>query len=234
MKLAAPSVKCTARTETSLTFSWAEVANATGYQVSTDGGSTYGDTQTETSYTWEGLTAGTTNTLYVKAIGYGNNYADSEASAAKGTTTAGSGSYSIVFKTATSDGNKEISKTTESSTVVSEGIDYITSFSSNCSKAYYAGVNGVKLGSKSAAGTLEFSLADVVKNNVVSIKVETAQYGSDTGTITMYNGSTELKSGIAPAEGYTHEFASPTTVESLKFVTSKRAYISKITITVGN
>lgn len=143
-------------------------------------------------------------------------------------------SYSIVFKTATSDGSTEISATTESSTVVSEGIDYITSFSSNCSKAYYEGVNGVKLGSSKATGTLEFNLADVVKNNVVSIKVETAKYSSDTGTITMYNGSTELKSGIAPAEGYTHEFASPTTVESLKFVTSsKRAYISKITITVA-
>ena len=93
----------------------------------------------------------------------------------------------------------------------------------------------MKLGSSKYAGTLEFNLADVVKNNVVSINVETAQYGSDTGTITMYNGSTELKSGIAPAEGYTHEFTSPTTVESLKFVTSaKRAYISKITITVAN
>lgn len=233
VKLAAPVVSCTAKTETSLTFTWGEVANASGYQVSTDGGSTYGDTQTETSYTWEGLTAGTTNTLYVKAIGDGNNYADSEASAAKGTTTAGSGSYSIVFKTATSDGNKEISKTTESSTVVSDGIDYIASFTSNCSKAYYEGVNGVKLGSSKSAGTLEFNLADVVKNNVVSIKVETAKYGSDTGTITMYNGSTVLKSGINPANGYTHKFASPTTVESLKFVTSKRAYISKITITIG-
>ena len=243
-KLSAPVVTCSDKTKTSLTFSWAAVTNADGYQVSTDGGSTYGDTQTATSYTWTGLSANTSYTLYVKAIGDGTNYTDSDAGSAEGTTTAGSDSgegggqnvsYSIVFKTATSDGSKEISKTTESSTVVSEGIDYITSFSSNCSKAYYAGVNGVKLGSKSAAGTLEFSLADVVKNNVVSIKVETAQYGSDTGTITMYNGSTELKSEIAPADGYTHNFTSPTTVESLKFVTSsKRAYISKITITVAN
>ena len=92
MKLAAPPVKCTARTETSLTFSWDAVANASGYQVSTDGGSTYGDTQTETSYTWEGLTAGTTNTLYVKAIGDNSNYTDSDAATATGTTTAGSGS----------------------------------------------------------------------------------------------------------------------------------------------
>ena len=119
--------------------------------------------------------------------------------------------------------------------MVLEGAKYITSFTSNCSKTYAPGVYGVKIGASKSAGTLEFNLADVVKNKVVSIKVETAKYGSDSGTITMYNGSTQLKSGIAPADGYTHEFTSPTKVESLKFVTSeKRAYISKITITVGN
>lgn len=230
-KLDAPVVSCSNQTENSLTFSWEAVANASGYQVSVDGGSTYGDTQTTTSYTWTGLTVSTTKTLYVKAIGDETNFADSEAASAIGATF---GSYSIVFKKATSDEGTEISKTTLPSTVVSDGIDYITSFTSNCSKAYYEVVNGVKLGSSKYAGTLEFNLADVVKNNVVSIKVETAKYGSDKGTITMYNGSTVLKSYINPANGYTHNFASPTTVESLKFVTSgKRAYISKITITIG-
>ena len=89
VKLAAPTVSCTAQTETSLTFSWAAVSNASGYQVSTDGGSTYGDTQTATTYTWEGLTASTTKTLYVKAIGDGTNYTDSDAATATGTTTSG-------------------------------------------------------------------------------------------------------------------------------------------------
>lgn len=89
VKLAAPTVSCTAQTETSLTFSWEAVSNASGYQVSTDGGSTYGDTQTATIYTWEGLTASTTKTLYVKAIGDGTNYTDSDAATATGTTTSG-------------------------------------------------------------------------------------------------------------------------------------------------
>ena len=244
VKLAAPVVSCTAQTEISLTFSWAAVANASGYKVSVDGGSTYGSTQTETTYTWTGLSASTTKTLYVKAIGDGTNYTDSDAAYAEGTTTAGSGSgegggenvsYSIVFKTADSDPNTAFDNTVKVSDVVSEGANYITSFTSNCSKAYAPSMYGVKIGASKSAGTLEFNLADVVKNKVVSIKVETAQYGSDTGTITMYNGSTELKSEIAPADGYTHNFTSPTTVESLKFVTSsRRAYISKITITVAN
>ena len=157
------------------------------------------------------------------------------------TVTAGSGGgepvpYEIVFLTSSSDGNNTISESTKVSTVVeTTSTGYITSFTSNCSKAYYNCKSGVKLGSSNGTGTLEFNLADVVKNNVVSIKVETAQYGTDAGTITMYNGSTELKSGITPGVDSTHEFASPTTVKSLKFVTSskKRAYISKITITVA-
>ena len=91
-KLDAPVVSCTAQTETSLTFSWDAVANASGYQVSTDGGSTYGSTLTTTSYTWTGLSASTTKTLYVKAIGDNSNYTHSDAATASGTTTAGSGS----------------------------------------------------------------------------------------------------------------------------------------------
>ena len=88
--LSAPeNLSCTAQTANSLTFSWDAVANATGYQVSKDGGNTYGTTQSETSYTWTGITASTTKTLYVKAIG-GINHTDSNPASAEGTTTAGS------------------------------------------------------------------------------------------------------------------------------------------------
>lgn len=89
-QLTMSTVSCTAQTENTLTFSWSAVAGATGYQVSTNGGSSYGATQTATTYTWTGLTAGTTNTLYVKAIGDGVNYTDSDAKSASGTTTAAS------------------------------------------------------------------------------------------------------------------------------------------------
>ena len=92
MKLDAPVVSCTAKTETSLTFTWEAIDNASGYQVSVDGGNSYGATQKATSYTWTGLTANTTKTLYVKAIGDGTSYTDSDAAFASGTTISGSGS----------------------------------------------------------------------------------------------------------------------------------------------
>lgn len=91
VKLDAPFVSCTAQTENSLTFTWEAVANASGYQVSLDGGTSYEATQTETSYTWSGLSAETSYTLYVKAVGDGSSYTDSNAAYAEGTTTASSG-----------------------------------------------------------------------------------------------------------------------------------------------
>ncbi|MGN1226637.1 MAG: fibronectin type III domain-containing protein, partial [Candidatus Cryptobacteroides sp.] len=90
VKLTAPTVICSGQSENSLTFTWAEVANASGYQVSTDGGVNYGATQSAREYTWTGLFAETSYTLYVKAIGDGTSYTDSDAVSVEGTTTASS------------------------------------------------------------------------------------------------------------------------------------------------
>ena len=76
------------QSENSLTVSWSAVEHAEGYQVSIDGGNTYGQTQSETAYTWTGLTAGVEYTIFVKAIGNGTQYTDSEAKSQKGKTKA--------------------------------------------------------------------------------------------------------------------------------------------------
>lgn len=105
VKLATPSVSCTAKTANSLTFSWKAVANASDYQVSTDGGTTYSSTQNATSYTWTGLSASTSYTLYVKAIGDGINFADSDAASAEGKTTSGDTPSDYTFATSQSASN---------------------------------------------------------------------------------------------------------------------------------
>lgn len=85
--LSAPAnLTCSAQSEDQLTFTWSAVSNATGYKVSIDGGNTYGDLINTTSYTWTNLAASTEYTLYVKAIGDGETWSDSEASHASGTT----------------------------------------------------------------------------------------------------------------------------------------------------
>lgn len=120
VKLATPSVSCTAQTATSLTFSWDAVANASGYQVSTDGGSTYGDPQIGTTYTWTGLEANTSHTLYVKAIGNNSNYTDSDAAYASGTTTAG-GKYFVKVTSAPADWSGEYLIVYEAGNVAFDG-----------------------------------------------------------------------------------------------------------------
>lgn len=143
-------------------------------------------------------------------------------------------SYEIVFKTANNDSSSETKYKDALSALVSEGSDYVSSFTSNCSKMYL-GVSGVKIGSSSVAGTLELKLTDAVSDNVVSIQIVSAKYGSDTGKLTLSADGKTLKSGIAPASGYTHTFATPTKVSTLTLKTStKRAYISKIIITVSS
>lgn len=136
--------------------------------------------------------------------------------------------YKIVFKTNTSDGNKTIDNNTKVSDVVSEGVGYISSFNS-CSKAFYNCKSGVKLGNSSTKGTLNFIIASPYQNNIKKITIKSVKFGSDTGTLTLYNGTTSLKSGIAPGTDYVHIFDTPTTVSSIKLSTSaKRAYISEI------
>lgn len=136
--------------------------------------------------------------------------------------------YKIVFKTNTSDGNKTIDNNTKVSDVVSEGVGYISSFNS-CSKAFYNCKSGVKLGNSSTKGTLNFIIASPYQNNIKKITIKSVKFGSDTGTLTLYNGTTSLKSEIAPGTDYVHTFDTPTTVSSIKLSTSaKRAYISEI------
>ena len=142
----------------------------------------------------------------------------------------------IEFLTNSSDGTTEISSSTPVSDVVyPTSTSYITGFTSNCSCAYYKSQYGVKLGLSTSPGTLEFTLASNYQN-VISIKVESRQWGSgsDSGTLSLYvNGEgTPLESGKTPGADFTHTFSSPTYVETIKLATStKRAYIFAIIIT---
>lgn len=85
-KLAMGEVTCSGQTENTLTFSWSSVSGATDYHVSIDGGNTYSSTSQSTQYIWTGLEAETEYTIYVKAIGNGIDYSDSDPIQAVGTT----------------------------------------------------------------------------------------------------------------------------------------------------
>lgn len=77
--LSMSSLSCTARTSSSLTFGWTAVSGATGFQISTDNGANYGATQAGLTYTWSTLNPFTEKTIYVKAIGDGDDFLTSAA-----------------------------------------------------------------------------------------------------------------------------------------------------------
>ena len=96
-KLVMSDITCTDHSSTSVTFGWSAVTGATGYQVSTDGGSTYGSTQQELSYTWSGREPETDYTIWVKALGDGSEYSDSDPKqSAVGTTDANVGPATLL------------------------------------------------------------------------------------------------------------------------------------------
>ena len=66
--LATPVLTAGTITATSFVLSWVAIANAIGYQVSIDGGTTYGETQEGVTFTKEDATAATTYPVKVKAI----------------------------------------------------------------------------------------------------------------------------------------------------------------------
>ena len=138
--------------------------------------------------------------------------------------------YEIIFKSATSDSNTDLGANPSVTDVVDTGTGYVASFS-NCKKMY-VGVQGIKLGSSSATGSMNFTLESNYQQNIKSITVVSAKYGSDSGMLTLYSGTTLLSYSITPGIDYTHTFNTPTTVTSLKLnTTSKRAYITKIILT---
>lgn len=189
-KLAAPAnPTCSTQTDNSLTFTWNEVANASGYQVSLDGGSNWEVTQTETTYTWEGLSAGTTYTLYVKAIGDGINFKDSDAVSTEGTTTGeSSGGTTKTFTVKSAD--VVGSSTYKAYTANIDNRDWIITFGGNnksigtnsgnrtkCNLSTYSkyAVSPVTVSSVASAFACATSLSNVSKISYAAISTGSGQ-----------------------------------------------------------
>ena len=85
IKLEAPVVVCSNRTENSLKFEWPAVQYASMYEVTFHNNTPI--TTTSTSYEATGLNANTKYKIFVKAVGDGTNYTTSDAGATEGTTT---------------------------------------------------------------------------------------------------------------------------------------------------
>ena len=89
-KLVMSDITCTDHSSSSVTFGWTAVTGAVDYEVSTDG-TNYVSTNNTLSYTWGGRQPETNYTIWVKAIGDGDEYSTSDPKqSAIGTTDAAS------------------------------------------------------------------------------------------------------------------------------------------------
>lgn len=182
--------------ENSLTFSWTAVDNAEGYQISTDGGNSFGETQSELSYTWIGLAAGRQYTIYVKAVGDGINYYTSEAKSQTGKTKASEGGdtptdYSEGFDNVTIGGVSSYGSKTWSHSASS------TSWSATYSSTQIAtlATNGLNV-AIGKSGDISFSGDNGITRLSFTYKSQgnptTLKITVKSGSVTVYEKSTSL------------------------------------------
>lgn len=143
-----------------------------------------------------------------------------------------SGSYEITFNAAGSDSSSDISSASASILEqVTSGSDYISSFSDG--SKIYEGSSGLKFGSSKAAGsiTINFNSTNVA-NEITTVDIATAQYGSDTGKFNVYVNGSSSYTEITPSAGGSVTVGGALTSLTLE-TTTKRAYLCGLTLNYG-
>ena len=242
-ELVMSDVICSAQTDTSLTFTWTAVANATAYQIYFDGADK--GTTTELSYVATGLTAGSTHTIAVKAVGDGVNYTTSSiAKTVQGTTTnTQQGGGDDDTTTGTVVLSEEFDNTVtaiDNNTAI--GTTTFANFSGATEKAY-KGVGGIKFGTSSLVGYITSKALDL--SSPFTVKLDAGRYKDKTSEISVTVGAQtktitndQLKNCSSTSDAlttFTLEFDAATNNSTIKISTTnngKRAVIDNVIVTV--
>ena len=134
---------------------------------------------------------------------------------------------SVTFKSADSDSNQD-----NSSNIATKLVETATGISAYSGSKLYVGKNGMKMGSSSAIGTITLTLDNTV--SVSKVVINSTKYGSDTGKLKVTAGTTELGSQ-SPASNLEFTANPAVTTNTITVETSsKRAYVSSISIIAGS
>ena len=137
-------------------------------------------------------------------------------------------SYTIKFRTGSSDGT-EASTSTACSTIVSEGAAYLSGNLVTATKVYYSGSSGLKLGTSKAAGTIKMNLSLTGQVTPTSIVVRAKRYNAGTSTTLKVNGSTaQTINNSSSFNSYTFNINSRITY--LELISTKYTWIESITV----
>ena len=226
-QLVMSAITCSAQTGSSLTFTWTAVTNATGYQVSLDGGTNWESKQAGLSYTWTGLSASTQYTITVKAIGTANGqYTDSEPGSANGTTTAGGAdpkTVSVVISTYASS-NSWTTGTKYSSVPVDSNITAsVNGTGSNSGKYYTTSPAGWRF-YESEASTTSLRISAASGYTIKSVEIE---YSNKNNGTLIYSAENIASGDSVDVNASSIDF----TVGRTSGSNSGQVAISKITVT---
>ena len=143
-----------------------------------------------------------------------------------------SGSYDITFKE--NGGSNDSSTDLTSSTFwdqVTSGSGYIASVSSLTK--VYAGISGLKFASNKAEGSMIFNFTSTtVPNEITTIDVDTAQYGTKTSVFHVYVNGSSTYTTITPSAGGSVEVNGALTQIEIK-TSGKQAYLRGFTLNYG-
>lgn len=134
----------------------------------------------------------------------------------------------VTFNKESSDGSTEY---TSSDNIKNNVVSSASGVTSYAGSKVYAGTNGIKVGSKSNSGYITLNISSA---SVKTVKVTAVRYGTDASTITVTAGTTTIESAKnTPTSEGELTFTATDAVSgttSVKVTTSKRAYISSITV----
>lgn len=205
VQLIMSDITCTAQTENSLTFTWSNVANATGYEVTCNNKT---ETVTSTEYTATDLKAGTQYEVSIKAIGDDLNYITSVAKIQTGTTAIEQGGGEsdepvvVLFESfAASTGTMGWSGNAASGTFKADNIGW------SCVKEYGAG-GSAKFGTGSAQGSATTPAFGHAGDMVLTFKAGAWDGSSEQTTlqITINNGGSLSVTSVTMAKGKWTEY----------------------------
>lgn len=134
-------------------------------------------------------------------------------------------SFTIKFSTGSNDGTTA-STSTSCATIVSEGASYLTGNLVTATKVNYSGLNGLKLGTSSAAGAIKMNLANSV--TATTIVVKAALYNESKSATLSVNGSTAQTLSGSTFNNYTFDINGD--ISYLQLNSSKYCWINTITV----
>lgn len=141
-----------------------------------------------------------------------------------------SGSYQITFGTVSTEGGTELDATGVREQVVS-GSSYISEFTYEYK--IFAGREGLKFGSGSYNGQLDFNLSSSsIQHEITTIDLTTSQYGSDTGKFRVFVNDSDEYTEITPSAGGSVSVNGTLSSLTIK-TTTKRAYLAGLTLNYG-